>query len=209
MSDDPIRVAPYIPRHLVIAFAVMLVAAIGLFSYAVRMRKSVTATPVAANDTRPLAPPVAGPTESVTLFVAHDEDGSLHAEGAQIPLPSGRQQRAEELLSTLLSIYLDKNSPHVLGSGAEIRSVFLIDPGEAVIDLNSAFADTHRSGVLVEELTVASLIHTVSVNTPGIQKVKILVDGKERETLAGHADLSSFYDVSAVNQLAAQLQPAQ
>src|SRR5205807_10562561 len=96
---------------------------------------------------------------------------------------------------------------HVFGSGAEIRSVFLVGPGAAVIDLNSAFADSHRSGVLVEELTVASLIHTISSNTQGILKVKILVDGKERETLAGHADLSAYYDVSAVNQLAAQLQP--
>jgi len=78
-----------------------------------------------------------------------------------------------------------------------------------VIDLNSAFADTHRSGVLIEELTVTSLIHTISANTPGIARVKILVDGKERDTLAGHADLSSFYDVAAVNQVAAQLQAAQ
>jgi hypothetical protein len=36
--------------------------------------------------------------------------------------------------------------------------------------------------------------------------VKILVDGKERETLAGHADLTDFYDVTAVNQVSAQLQ---
>jgi spore germination protein GerM len=164
---------------------------------------------VVSTDTRPLAPPVAGPTERVILFVAHDEDGSLRAESAQIPLPSGRQQRAEELLRALVSLYLDKSSPHVLGSGAEVRSVFLVDPGVAVIDLNSAFADTHRSGVLVEELTVASLIHTISSNTPGILKVKILVDGKERETLAGHADLSAFYDVTAVNQLSTQLQAAQ
>ena len=111
-------------------------------------------------------------------------------------MPSGRQQRAEELLRALLSLYLDKSSPHALGAGADIRSVFLVDPGVAVIDVNSAFADTHRSGVLVEELTVASLIHTISANTPGILKVKILVDGKERATLAGHADLSSFYDVT-------------
>jgi spore germination protein GerM len=97
----------------------------------------------------------------------------------------------------------------VLGSGADVRSVFLVDPGVAIIDLNSAFADTHRSGILVEELTVASLIHTISANTPGILKVKILVDGKERETLAGHADLSAFYDVTAINQLASQLQSAQ
>ena len=198
-----------IPRHFVIAMAVLLVAVLGLSVYAWHMRSTAASTPVVSSDTRPLAPPVAGPTERVTLYVAHDDDGSLRAQSAQIPLPSGRQQRAEELLRTLLSLYLDKSSPHVLGAGADIRSVFLVDPGVAVIDLNSAFADTHRSGVLVEELTVASLIHTISANTPGILRVKILVDGKERDTLAGHADLSSFYDVTAVNQLAAQLQPSQ
>jgi hypothetical protein len=203
------RVAPEIPRHLLISVAVLLIAASIMSSYAWHMRKYVTATQVTVNDAGPLAPPIAGPTERVALFVAHDEDGSLRAQSAQIPMPSGRQERAQELLRTLLAIYLDKNSPHVLGAGAEVRSVFLLDPGVAVIDLNSAFADTHRSGMLVEELTVASLIHTISANTPGIVKVRILVDGKERDTLAGHADLSSFYDVSAVNQLAAQLQSGQ
>ena len=197
------------PRQLAIAMSVLIVVALSLGIYTWRMGKTVTSAPSAAVDSRPLAPPVSGPTERVILFVAHDEDGSLRPESAQIPMPSGRQQRAEELLRALLSMYLDKNSPHVLGSGSEIRSVFLVDPGVAVIDLNSAFADTHRSGVLVEELTVASLIHTISANTQGILRVQILVDGKQRDTLAGHADLSSYYDVSAVNQLAAQLQPQQ
>lgn len=198
-----------IPRHLAIATSVLLAAALGLSLYAWNMRRAATKTPRAAMDTRPLAPPVTGPTERVTLFVAHDEDGSLRAVSAQIPMPSGRQQRAEELLRALMSLYLDKNSPHVLGVEADVRSVFLVDPGVAVIDVNSAFANTHRSGVLVEELTVASLIHTVSANTPGVLRVKILVDGGARETLAGHADLSSFYDVTAVNQLATQLQSGQ
>jgi len=203
------RVTPEIPRHLLISVAVLLIAAALMSSYAWHMRKLVTTTENTASDTRPLAPPVAGPTARVVLFVAHDQDGTLQAQSAAIPMPSGRQERAQELLRALVAIYLDKNSPHVLGSGAEVRSVFLVDPGVAVIDLNSAFADTHRSGVLVEELTIASLIHTISVNTPGIVKVKILVDGKERDTLAGHSDLSSFYDVNAVNQLAAQLQSGQ
>ena len=198
-----------IPRHLAIGMAVLLAATLLLGGYAWHMRKSVEATPEVVADTRPLAPPLAGPTEPVVLFVAHDEDGTLPAQSAQIPMPSNRQQRAEELLRALLSIYLDRSSPHVLGAGSEIHSVFLVDPGVAVIDVNGAFADTHRSGVLVEELTVASLIHTISANTQGILKVKILVDGKQRDTLAGHADLSSYYDVTAVNQLAAELQPGQ
>jgi len=198
-----------IPRHLLIGMAVLLLAALGMSVYAWRMRRSASAMPLAAIDTRPLGPPVAGPTERVILFVAHDEDGSLRAVAAQIPLPSGRQQRAEELLRALVALYLDKSSPHALGAGADVRSVFLVDPGVAVIDLNAAFADGHRSGILIEELTITSLVHTISVNTPGVLKVKILVDGKERDTLAGHADLSDFYDVTAVNQLATQLQSAQ
>lgn len=195
-----------IPRHLQIAMAVLLVAALGLTIYAWHVRKAVSTSPTAV-DTRPLGPPVTGPTERVTLFVAHDEDGTLRPESALIPMPSGRQQRAEELLRALVSRYLEKNSTHALGAGSEVRSVFLVDPGVAVIDLNAAFADTHRSGVLVEELTVASLIHTISTNIQGILRVKILVDGKDRDTLAGHADLSSYYDVAGVNQLATELQP--
>ncbi|HEX6823000.1 MAG TPA: GerMN domain-containing protein [Candidatus Sulfotelmatobacter sp.] len=195
-----------IPRHLQIALAVLLAAALGLSIYAWHVRKTVAATPVAPVDTRPLAPPVTGPTEKVVLYVAQDDDGTLRAQPAQIPMPSGRQQRAEELARALISLYLDKNSPHVIGAGTEVRSVFLVDPGGVVIDMNGAFADSHRSGVLVEELTVASLIHTITANTPNILRVKILIDGKERETLAGHADLSSFYEVAAVDQLASQLQ---
>jgi spore germination protein GerM len=198
-----------IPRHLQIAVAVLLAAALGLSIYAWHVRKTVAATPVAPVDTRPLAPPVTGPTEKVVLYVAQDDDGALRAQPAQIPMPSGRQQRAEELARALISLYLEKNSPHVIGAGTEVRSVFLVDPGVAVIDMNGAFADSHRSGVLVEELTVASLIHTITANTPNILRVKILIDGKERETLAGHADLSSFYEVTAVDQLASQLQAGQ
>lgn len=198
-----------IPRQLMIAMGVLLAAALGLTIFALHMRKVASSTPATPVDNRLLAPPIAGPSERVVLFVAHDDDGTLRGESAQIPMPSGRQQRAEELLQALLSVYLDKSSPHVLGPGSEIRSVYLVDPGVAVIDVNGAFADTHRSGVLVEELTVASLIETVSANTPGIVKVKLLVDGQPRDTLAGHADLSSYYDVAAINQLATELQPGQ
>src|SRR5580704_5049770 len=198
-----------IPRHLYIAISVLLVAVLGMGLYAWRMRGRAAAGPVVSSDTRPVVPPVAGATEQVTLFVAYDDIGVLRPQSAHIPLPSVRQQRAEELLRALLALYLDKSSPHPLPPGSDIRSVYLVDPSLAVIDINAAFADGHRSGVLSEELTVASLIQTLSVNIPGILKVKILVEGRQRDTLAGHADLSSFFDVSAVNQLTSQLQSAQ
>jgi len=195
-----------IPRHLLIGTAVMLAVALGMGFYVWSMRGRAHGIEAATTSSGPVSPPVSGPTEQVTLYVAYDDAGVLRAQTARIPLPAGRQERAQELLRTLLGLYLDKSSPHTLGMGSEVRDIYLVDPGLAVIDLNAAFADGHRSGVLVEELTVASLVQTLSANIPGIARVKILVDGKERDTLAGHADLSGFYPVSAVNQVAAQLQ---
>jgi hypothetical protein len=198
-----------IPRHLFIAVSVLLLAVLGMSLYAWHMRGRAAAGPVASIDMRPVVPPVAGATEEVTLFVAYDDTGVLLAQAARIPLPSVRQQRAEELLRSLLALYLNKASPHPLPEGADVRSVYLVDPGLAVIDINAAFADGHRSGVLSEELTVASMIETLSANLPGILRVKILVEGKQRDTLAGHVDLSGFFDVSAINQLTSQLQLSQ
>jgi hypothetical protein len=197
-----------IPRHIYISAAIMFAIALGLSFYLwhMRGRARMAAPPSTQTDNRPVPPPAAGPTEQVTLYVADDEAGQLQARLARIPLPGARQARAEELLRSLLSIYLDKSSPHPLGTGSEIRNVYLVDPGLAVIDLNEALADGHRSGILVEELTIASLAETLSTNLPGITRVKFLVEGKERETLAGHADLSQFYEVSEVNQMAAQFE---
>jgi hypothetical protein len=132
--------------------------------------------------------------------VADDNAGVLVARGAQIPLPGGRQQRAEELLRTLLRIYQQPGAAHPMAAAADIRNIYLVDPGAAVIDLNEAFADQHRSGVLSEQLTVNSLVETLARNVPGIQRVNILVEGKRRETLAGHADLSEAFDVATVEQ---------
>ncbi len=198
-----------IPRHFFIALSILLAAVLAMSLYAWHMRGRAAANPIPSADVRPVVPPVAGATERVTLYVAYDDIGILRAQSAQIPMPSVRQQRAEEVLRALLALYLDKSSPHPLPPGSEIRSVYLVDPGLAVIDVNAAFADGHRSGVLAEELTIASLIQTLSANIPGILKVRILVEGKQRDTLAGHAVLSNFFDVSAISQLSSQLQSTQ
>jgi len=194
-----------IPRHLIFAGVVMLLAVFSLGIYAGRMRGRVTHVET-HSDSRPVAPPVSGPTEAVTLYVAYDDPGILRVQRADVALPSARQQRAEEVLRALLEIYLSKNSPHPLAPGADLRAVYLVTPGIAVIDVNAAFANGHRSGILEEELTVASMIQTLSANIPDILRVKILVEGHDRETLAGHADLSDFYDAAAVSQLAGQLE---
>lgn len=194
-----------IPRQWILATAILLALATGMAIYVWQLHRRESATPVPAAAEPHVSPPAPGPTDNVTVWVAYDTSGTLRAQTISVPTSSRRQQRAEELMRGLLSIYTADNSPHPLPAGAEVRNVYLVDPGVAVIDLNSAFVVGQTSGVLAEELTLASLIQTLSSNIPGITKVKILVDGKERETLSGHADISDFYDVSQVSELAKQL----
>jgi spore germination protein GerM len=195
-----------IPRHLVIGVAAMLAIVLVMGLYLRHMSRAAAEMQRLASDTRPVAPPASGPTETVTLYVADDSSGTLRAQTAQIPLPGNRQQRAEELLRTLLRNYQRPDSPHPLAPAAELRSVYLIDPGAAVLDFNAAFADQHPSGILTEQLTVDSLVQTLGVNVPGITRVRILVEGDTRETLSGHADLTDFLDVGAVGQSISQSQ---
>lgn len=193
-----------IPRKLATATTILFVLAIGMSFYLwqLRRREALNPVPIAAPH---VEPPPSGPTEKVTIWVAHDAPGNLQAQPISIPLASGKQERAQELMRALLDIYVDKNSPHPLAAAAEVHDVYLVDPGVAVIDVNQAFADGQTSGVLAEELTVVSMIQTLSANTPGLLRAKILVDGKERDSLAGHVDLSGLYDVSQVEILAKQL----
>jgi len=189
-----------IPRHLLLSVAAMLVLVIGLGIYGRRMRRQAGELEEPAASELPVARPASGPTETVTLYVADDAAGLLRAQSAKILLPGGRQQRAEELLRALLRIYQQPGAAHPLAPASDIRSIYLVDPGAAVIDVNAAFADQHRSGILSEQLTVNSLVETLSANVPGVRRVDILVEGKTRETLAGHADLTQFFDVQAVSQ---------
>jgi len=50
------------------------------------------------------------------------------------------------------------------------------------------------------------LIDTLATNFPQLEQVKLLVDGKERETLAGHADLKTIYSTSTIHAAVRKLQ---
>jgi spore germination protein GerM len=196
-----------IPRQFLITTAFLFVLSTAMLFYAWQLRRREIAVHRPESNVEHVAPPTAGPMERVTVYVAYDDSGELRAQSVSIPLTSERQQRAEGLLRALLNIYTAKSSPHPLAAGAEVREVYLVDPGLAVVDLNSAFADGQVSGVLAEELTMASMIQTLATNIPGLLRVKVLVDGKERQTLAGHADLSGFYEVQQVAEVVKELSP--
>lgn len=194
-----------IPRHLKITFGLMVMAALATGIYVWILKRHSQKTPQTTQMQQPVAPPpAAGSPVTVALYVADDQQGTLHREDASLSLPADPALRAQSLLRALIARYIQKDSAHPLPAGADVNDVYLVN-GTAVVDLNDALASGHRSGVMVEELTVLSLVQTLAANLPGITQVKILVNGEEHDTLAGHADLADLYDVAAVGRVVGQM----
>ena len=195
-----------IPRHFQITIALALLAILVSGVIIIRMTHKEEALTLQAAEAAPAAPMVGGKQEHIQLLLAYDEDQALRWRPADVFLPADRNLRARETLRSVLAQYLQMPSPHPLAKGADIKDVYFISDDTMIVDTTTQFADGHPSGILLEELTLASLIETLTANVPGISKVKFLVDGKERETLAGHADLMSFYQTAAVHELAKEFE---
>jgi germination protein M len=59
----------------------------------------------------------------------------------------------------------------------------------AYVDFSKELAEKHWGGSTGELLTIGSIVNTL-VQFPGIEKVQILIEGRIKPTLAGHADIS-------------------
>jgi Sporulation and spore germination len=195
-----------IPRNvqitLVLLFVVVLVAGV----YIVQLRRGTQENLRAAAEDRVVAPPENGNRESVKLTIAYDDDGVFRSRLTNGVLPEESEARAKAILQLLIDQYVSRPSPHPLAAGSAVKTVFLVNEKLAVLDLNEEFAEAHRSGIMVEDFTVLSLIDTLASNFPRLEQVKFLVDGKERETLAGHVDLKNIYNTAAVHKLVERLQ---
>src|SRR5215471_4013791 len=186
--------------------ALLLAAILVSGFFIIRLTHKEQAKNLRAIDEKLMAPSVTTKQEHIRVLVAYDEDRALRWRDAAVSLPSERSLRAREVLRAILAQYLQSPSPHPLGKGADIKDVYMINNDTALIDTTAPFADGHPSGILLEEMTLCSLIETLNANVPGITRVKFIVDGQERDTLAGHVDLMSFYQSSAVHELAREFQ---
>lgn len=195
-----------IPRHFQIMISLLLAAILIVGIYIIQLRRGEQQLVQQQTAAAPAVPPGGGSFESIHILVAYDDDQALRWRDTETFMPEDRSQRAKAALRAVMEQYQQKPSPHQLGKGAAIKDVYFIGSDTLLVDTTAAFADEHPSGILPEEMTLASLIETLSANVPGINRVKFLVEGKERETLAGHADMMSFYRVSSVHELAKELE---
>lgn len=132
--------------------------------------------------------PSAVPHITATLFYAAADGQALVPVRREVPLAEGVVPQGREILTMQLQA---APSPYVsaIPAGTMLRAFYVTERGDAFVDLSGEVTSKHPGGSFAELLTVYAIVNAVTANLPTIQRVQILIDGKEAETLAGHVDL--------------------
>ena len=124
---------------------------------------------------------------AVVVLFAAGPDGLLHSREVELPHLSTTRGRAEVLVQKIVE------DSGTFPAGVQVLDVFVSGRGVAVVNFTLDLLEGHSGGLHAEELTVYSLSHTLVESLPAIAEVRLLVEGQETETLAGHLDLRSGF----------------
>ena len=73
--------------------------------------------------------------------------------------------------------------------GTALRAFYVTSTGTAFVDLTQNASENHPGGSNSEMLTVYSIVNSLVLNISEVKSVKILIEGRESMTLAGHVDI--------------------
>ena len=144
-----------------------------------------------------LKPEIATPTDAMAnakIFWAAGADRVAPVE-THLPLSADPVKRARQVLDALIAD-APSDAQRTLPADATLLGFYILPDGTAIADFSDALASETPSGILSEELAVESIARTVENNVAGARRLKILIHGQEVDTLAGHADLTGFFDLN-------------
>ncbi|MCD6193878.1 MAG: GerMN domain-containing protein [Candidatus Aminicenantes bacterium] len=129
------------------------------------------------------------PTQKITLFFLSEDDALLHAEEREIPATSSVVEAARRAINELLQ-GSQEGLISPFPSQVQLRELFISEEGIAYVDFSREISEAQPYGATSEMLAIYSIVNTLTYNFKEIKKVFLLVEGRERETLSGHVDLS-------------------
>jgi spore germination protein GerM len=125
---------------------------------------------------------------TATLYFIAEDGMSLVPLQREVPYGEAVVDQARHIAEAQLGA-----APAPLASaipdGTTLRAIYLSERGDLFVDLSPEVTTNHTGGALDELFTVYALVNALTVNLPAIQRVQLLIDGKETDTLAGHVDL--------------------
>jgi len=197
-----------VTRNLKIILALLGVAVVigllslrGLHNRIARLAENPSAEEQARREV--LAPKVSTPTDVMIrakIFWADGPD-KLAPVDVELALSADPLKRARQVIDALITNPPDP-AQRTLPAGTELVGFYLLPDGTAVADFSDSLASETPSGILSEKLAVDSIVQTLRSNLSMARRLKILIHGQEVETLAGHVDLTGFFDLNPAPQLA-------
>ncbi len=128
----------------------------------------------------------------VHLYFSGPDHTSLVAEARDLPNSGDPSELGKSIVQALIDGPRGKGM-RTLPASAVARNVFITDEGTAYVDFNEKVAEDHPGGVQTEFVSIYSVVNSLVLNLEGISAVKLLIGGREADTLAGHIDLRFPY----------------
>jgi spore germination protein GerM len=122
------------------------------------------------------------------LYFSNKENAFLNSETTVLQHTEAPGQFAKKIVHALIEGPKNGLIPTIPESTA-LNALYVTSDRTAFVDLSEDVSEAHSGGCQSEVMTVFSIVNSLILNVPEIDKVKILVEGKEAETLAGHIDL--------------------
>jgi spore germination protein GerM len=127
-------------------------------------------------------------TSVAHLYFADKNSLFLIAERRVLRHPEGPTNFSRKIVEALI------NGPsggytRTIPQDTILRAVYITEDGICYVDVSAEIKENHPGGVQSELLTLYSLVNSLILNIPEIKAVKILIDGNESMTLAGHIDV--------------------
>jgi spore germination protein GerM len=199
-----------------IAIVVLVVFVIGGIIYVRRLHRRVaqleqTASTEAQERREVIAPPISTPTDvnvsAKMYWMSATQTDQLVPTDIRLPLSADPDIRAKQLLGALIASP-PTPSQRTLPTGTTLLNFYVLPDGTAVADFSDELESETPSGILSEWLAVESISKTLEANVPGLTRLKILIHGQEAQTLAGHIDLTGFFDLHSAPGAAPVATPA-
>ncbi len=123
----------------------------------------------------------------IRLFFAVPNADMLQEEERTIPRAASSLEEAKRAVVELIKGPQSDLNP-TIPPDVTVRQIYIDSQGVAYVDFTRDLQKKHPGGSGGELLTIYSIVDTLTANFDEIERVKILVEGSEALTLAGHID---------------------
>jgi germination protein M len=128
-------------------------------------------------------------TRTITLFFLSEGDNLMHPERREISTHDQTVFEAKQTIEELIR-GSSEGALACIPPGTRLREMYITPERIAYVDFSRELKDNHGSGTAAEAATVFAIVNTLTRNFESIERVAILIEGNELETLSGHIDLT-------------------